>query len=186
MPVEAHQLCQFRCNSTFQLLTGVLLEISQQSFGEYVMTNMTALCLLVGGLAAWMQPINIAYADSGYSNFKPTEAQLDRTTTTAHKTCLGQSHGITVEMNNCMDAEFVRMDRRLNASYQATLRSLSSAKSQRLRTDQRSWLATRQEICLNELKDVADAGGSRYSILSRSCNLRELRRRILWIENGHY
>jgi uncharacterized protein YecT (DUF1311 family) len=90
--------------------------------------------------------------------------------------------GNTANINECTDTEYSRLDGRLNASYQNALRRLSRQKAAALRSDERGWLATRDEKCLADLKEEREGGGTIYSILIRDCRLEELKRRILWIE----
>jgi uncharacterized protein YecT (DUF1311 family) len=126
--------------------------------------------------------VNWAHAESGYTAFKPTQRQLNGMLSRTFKVCLDNAGGATAAINACTDAEFVRVDRHLNTSYQARIARLSRTGIQRLRSDQRGWLATRDEACLNDLQEERDGGGTIYSILLGSCRLQELQRRVLWIE----
>jgi uncharacterized protein YecT (DUF1311 family) len=144
--------------------------------------NSKGFCILM--LAAAFMPLHprFAHAESGYASFRPSQGQLNAMLSPTYKGCLDAASGVTAAINECTIAEFVRVDRRLNASYQAKIRRLSQPGVQRLRSDQRGWLATRDEACLTDLKDEREGGGTIYSILLGSCRLQELQRRVLWIE----
>lgn len=146
------------------------------------MQSPRSLCLFL--LVAAFLPLHpqFAHADSRYPTFKPTQQQLSAMLSSAFSSCVEESRGVTASLNDCTYIEFTRVDRRLNASYQAKIRRLTRANVQRLRSDQRGWLATRDEACLDELKDERESGGTRYSMLLASCQLQELQRRVLWIE----
>jgi uncharacterized protein YecT (DUF1311 family) len=146
------------------------------------MQSPRSLCLFL--LVAAFLPLHpqFSHADNGYASFKPTQQQLSAMLSRDFKTCVEVSGGITAAMNDCTYTEFMRVDRRLNTSYQAKIRRLTRADVQRLRSDQRGWLATRNEACLTDLKDERENGGTMYSILLSSCQLQELQRRVLWIE----
>ena len=140
------------------------------------------LCLML--VAAAFLPLHpkLAHAEGAYASFKPPQRQLDAMLSNAYKRCGETSDGVTAIMIDCIDTEFSRLDRRLNVSYQAKLARLPRAGVQRLRSQQRGWLATREEGCLNELKEDRENGGTIYSVLLFSCRMEELQRRILWIE----
>jgi uncharacterized protein YecT (DUF1311 family) len=122
-------------------------------------------------------------ASSGYTNFTPDAALMARLTSVTYKACIDGANGNTASINACTDAEYERLDVRLNRSYRATLRRLSPTKSSALRSDERGWVATRSDKCLADLKEEREDGGTIYSILIRDCTLQELKRRILWIES---
>jgi uncharacterized protein YecT (DUF1311 family) len=140
-------------------------------------------CLLM--LVAAFLPLypKLARAESGYLTFKPTQRQFSAMLSPTFKACADNSGGVTAAINECTWSEYARLDRRLNTSYQTKIARLSRTKVQRLRSEQRGWLATRDETCLNDLKEERENGGTIYSILLSSCQLEELQRRILWIES---
>jgi uncharacterized protein YecT (DUF1311 family) len=146
------------------------------------MQSSRSLCLFL--LVAAFLPLHpqFARADGGYANFQPTRQHMQAMLSRDFEACVANSRGITASINECTWAEFVRIDRRLNTSYQSKISRLSRANVQRLRSDQRGWLATRDETCLADLKDEREGGGTIYSILLSSCQLQELQRRVLWIE----
>jgi uncharacterized protein YecT (DUF1311 family) len=139
-------------------------------------------CLLM--LVAAFLPLHpdSAQAQGSYARFTLSGAQ-DRETTSANYTgCMNRSGGITASMNDCIGAEYGRLDRRLNVSYQATLRRLPRARQLALRSEQRGWLATREESCLADLEGGGENMGTLDQIQLNMCNLSELKRRIIWIE----
>jgi uncharacterized protein YecT (DUF1311 family) len=146
------------------------------------MTNSRAFSMFI--LVAAFLPLHpkLALASAGYVTFAPTAAQLGRLTSATYKVCMDNSNGNTANINECSDAEYGRLDGRLNRSYQAALRRLSPTNARALRSDERGWIATRSDKCLADLKEEREGGGTIYSILIRDCTLQELKRRILWIE----
>lgn len=139
-------------------------------------------CLLM--LVAAFLPMHpqLVHAQSNYARFALTPAQGQALESARYTGCLNRSGGITANMNDCIGAEFDRLDRRLNASYQATLRRLPRARAMALRSEERGWLATRDENCLAQLETPGEVQGSLDQIQVRTCALDELKRRIVWIE----
>lgn len=154
------------------------------------MTNQRAFSLLILVAAflplhpkfAMAQIVGVSGTNSRYANFAPSVAQKSRLESAGYKTCLANGQGNTGNINACLDGEYGRLDGRLNRSYQAALRRLSRPKAMALRSDERGWIASRNDKCLADLKEEREGGGTIYSILIRECTLTELQRRILWIE----
>lgn len=96
--------------------------------------------------------------------------------------CAGRTEGITPKIIDCIDEEFERVDRNLNASYRSVLKRLQDdAARETLRLLQRAWLKTRWKQCDN----IADGdGGQAAQIDDRNCRLEETARRTLWLH--HY
>jgi uncharacterized protein YecT (DUF1311 family) len=146
------------------------------------MTTSRAFGLFI--LVAAFMPLHpkLAHAGSSYASFQPSKAQLSALNGRTYVVCMDNSAGNTANINECTDNEYTRLDGRLNASYQSALRRLSRQKAAALRSDERGWLATRDDKCLADLKEEREGGGTIYSILIRDCRLEELKRRVLWIE----
>jgi uncharacterized protein YecT (DUF1311 family) len=124
----------------------------------------------------------LALAQGSYAQFKLSDAQSNALGSAAYTGCMNRADGVTAAMNDCIGGEYDRLDRRLNASYQATLRRLPRARQMALRSQERGWLATREETCLAQLEVPPENMGTLDQIQLRLCNLEELKRRIVWIE----
>jgi len=57
-----------------------------------------------------------------------------------YERCMEASAGITVNMHDCMEAERVRLDKKLNSAYKELMKLLNKDSQERLRQTQRSWL----------------------------------------------
>jgi uncharacterized protein YecT (DUF1311 family) len=64
-----------------------------------------------------------------------------------YKACLDASGGATFAMIDCINAEEKFWDQRLNRSYQALLKQLTSDRQKSLRAAQRLWLQYRDANC---------------------------------------
>jgi uncharacterized protein YecT (DUF1311 family) len=139
-------------------------------------------CLLM--LVAAFLPLHpkLAYAQTSYARFKLNDAQSLAMDSAQYTGCLNRADGVTASMNDCIGAEYDRLDRRLNASYQATLRRLSRTRQMALRSEERGWLATREETCIAQLEVPLENMGTLDQLQFRFCTLGELKRRIIWIE----
>jgi uncharacterized protein YecT (DUF1311 family) len=139
-------------------------------------------CLLM--LVAAFLPLhpNFAFAQGRYATFALSSAQDRALTSAAYTGCLNRAGGVTANINDCIGTESSRLDRRLNASYQAALRRLPPARQRALRSEERGWLATRDEVCLAKLETPGEIQGTLDQIQLNSCSLEELKRRIVWIE----
>jgi uncharacterized protein YecT (DUF1311 family) len=144
------------------------------------MSHSRALCLLL--LVAAFMPLHpkLALAETGYANFNPTQAQLSTVSDLAYLRCIEASGGVTASLNECSYGEADRLDRRLNVSYRSTLARLSRPKAMELRSGQRGWLASRYDKCEKDLE--SELGGSMHLMNLLSCQVEEVRRRIIWIE----
>ena len=60
-----------------------------------------------------------------------------------YSTCLEQSNGVTAEMINCILAETVRQDARLNTNYRNLLSKLTAERKSALIEAQRAWIRFR-------------------------------------------
>ena len=80
--------------------------------------------------------------------------------------CMDASEGVTVDMLNCIDAEIVLQDARLNSEYRRTLAALTEGQQARLRTAQRLWVQYRDANC----RFLADPdGGTLATVMSVDC-----------------
>jgi uncharacterized protein YecT (DUF1311 family) len=74
-------------------------------------------------------------------------AAAEREMTQEYSTCLQQSNGVTAEMINCILAETVRQDARLNRNYQNLLSKLAPERKSTLIEAQRAWIKFRDTNC---------------------------------------
>ncbi|MDR6993228.1 lysozyme inhibitor LprI family protein [Luteimonas sp. 3794] len=80
--------------------------------------------------------------------------------------CMDAAEGVTVDMLNCIDAEIVLQDARLNSEYRQTLAALTQGQQARLRTAQRLWVQYRDANC----RFLADPeGGTLATVMSVDC-----------------
>jgi uncharacterized protein YecT (DUF1311 family) len=71
----------------------------------------------------------------------------DREMTQEYSTCLGKSNGVTIEMINCILAETVRQDARLNENYKKLISKLPTERKTALVEAQRAWIKFRDANC---------------------------------------
>jgi uncharacterized protein YecT (DUF1311 family) len=74
-------------------------------------------------------------------------AAADREMTQEYSTCLEQSNGVSAEMINCILAETVRQDARLNKNYKNLLSKLAAERKSALIEAQRAWIKFRDTNC---------------------------------------
>jgi uncharacterized protein YecT (DUF1311 family) len=74
-------------------------------------------------------------------------ASADREMTKEHSACLEKANGVTAEMINCMLAETIRQDARLNENYKKLLSKLATERKTALIEAQRAWIRFRDANC---------------------------------------
>jgi uncharacterized protein YecT (DUF1311 family) len=74
-------------------------------------------------------------------------ASADREMTKEHSDCLEKANGVTAEMINCMLAETIRQDARLNENYKKLLSKLATERKTALIEAQRAWIRFRDANC---------------------------------------
>src|SRR5262245_18840934 len=72
---------------------------------------------------------------------------VDREMTQEYSTCLGKSNGVTIEMINCILAETMRQDARLNENYKKLISKLPTERKNALVEAQRAWIKFRDANC---------------------------------------
>lgn len=97
---------------------------------------------------------------------KPIEPQYR----TSFKQCMDASNGVTVNMMNCIGEEFDYQDKRLNTAYKRLHQVLAPADWERIRNEQRKWLASRDVGC-----KVSDdmKGGTAEMLILADCGLQK-------------
>jgi len=97
-----------------------------------------------------------------------------REMTQEYWTCLEQSNGVTAEMINCILAETVRQDARLNHNYKNLLSKLAAERKSALIEAQRAWIRFRDTNC----RFYADPeGGSAARMAAGECMLNAIAQR---------
>jgi uncharacterized protein YecT (DUF1311 family) len=74
-------------------------------------------------------------------------ASADREMTKEHSACLEKANGVTAEMINCMLAETILQDARLNENYKKLLSKLATERKTALIEAQRAWIKFRDANC---------------------------------------
>src|SRR5499427_4594102 len=98
----------------------------------------------------------------------PLVAAADREMTQEYSTCLEKSNGVTIEMINCILAETIRQDARLNENYKRLISKLATARKKALVEAQRAWIRFRDANC----GFYADPeGGSAARVTAHECLL---------------
>jgi len=88
--------------------------------------------------------------------------------------------GSTYAMRECLGAEQRRFDARLDTAYRAAMARLPGGSARdRLRNQERHWLATRWSECRRR---YASAQGTLSLISQDACVVREVARRVVWLE----
>ena len=95
-------------------------------------------------------------------------AAADREMTQEYSTCLEKSNGVTIEMINCILAETIRQDARLNENYKRLISTLAIERKNALVEAQRAWIRFRDANC----GFYADPeGGSAARVTAHECLL---------------
>lgn len=61
--------------------------------------------------------------------------------------CMDKSGGVTMDMIECITAEYQRQDARLNNTYKAVMAELPPPRKKQLQNAQRAWIAYRDANC---------------------------------------
>ena len=77
----------------------------------------------------------------------PLAAAAERETTQEYSACLAQSNGVTPEILNCILAETIRQDARLNENYKRLISNLTTERKNALIEAQRAWIRYRDANC---------------------------------------
>jgi uncharacterized protein YecT (DUF1311 family) len=95
-------------------------------------SRLTKVCLLI---ASWLL-LNT-----------PAVAAADNEMSQEYLTCIDKSNGVTSEMLDCISAELMRQDTRLNENYKRLMSKLSAKRKEGLREAQRAWVKFRDANC---------------------------------------
>lgn len=91
--------------------------------------------------------------------------------------CAEASGGVTVDILNCNAVEYSYQNKRLNKSYKSLMNKMSGSEQEKLRDEQRKWIAYRDSYCAPD-KD----GGTRAAIESSSCLVGETAKQATALE----
>ena len=106
------------------------------------------------------------------SSGKPTIRHYSAT----YDACMVAAAGVTAAMRDCSSTEYDRLDKILNARYQAAMKSLPSAKGNALRASERRWIADRKRKC--DAAGADEGGGTLALIIVDQCYLDSLYDRV--------
>jgi uncharacterized protein YecT (DUF1311 family) len=95
-------------------------------------------------------------------------AAADTGMTQEYSTCLEKSNGVTIEMINCILAETIRQDARLNENYKRLISKLTTERKNALIEAQRNWIKFRDTNC-GFYADLE--GGSAARLAANECIL---------------
>jgi uncharacterized protein YecT (DUF1311 family) len=121
-----------------------------------------------------------AAQDRPYGQFHPSQATVSARMSSGFGACMGQTKGVTANMQDCLASEYTRLDRALNATYASVMRRRGDKGAADLRQHQRVWLKVRWDGCREDMEKAG--GGSAGILVFSDCQLREVVRRILWLE----
>lgn len=94
--------------------------------------------------------------------------------------CMDKSGGVTMDMIDCIGAEFERQDVRLNKAYKSLMTNLTPERKKQLQEAQRAWIKFRDLNC-NFYHDPD--GGSIARVNANSCMMRMTADRAKELEN---
>lgn len=98
----------------------------------------------------------------------------------SYSACLEKAAGVTKAMQDCIAAELVVQDKRLNAAYQTLLKAVTDKRKTQLREVQRKWVAYRDANCA--YYDDASLGQA-ARLAANECALTATADRALELEN---
>lgn len=99
--------------------------------------------------------------------------------TRAYRDC-GDKAVTTADSANCLEAEFLRQDERLNASWTSTFARITGPRHRALLSAQRRWLAGRDPFCDKRANEFA--GGTIVPVIWSGCRVELTIRRTMWLE----
>ena len=88
-----------------------------------------------------------------------------------YNVCIVRAGGVTASVSDCQQADLARADGQLNAAYAITLSRLPADRRETLRAQERRWIASRDQRCLEAAQ--ADVGGTAAGLAAQDCRIRE-------------
>jgi uncharacterized protein YecT (DUF1311 family) len=122
-----------------------------------------------------------------YSRFHLSEREQTQRGGPDLAACIDRAAGSDTRASLCLNPEFERQDAALNRAYRAAMaRQPNPTLRARLRSDQRSWLASRDGRCdrqiLAQVGGPPETWGTLDRLSWRFCALSEIVRRTAWLE----
>jgi uncharacterized protein YecT (DUF1311 family) len=96
----------------------------------------------------------------------------------SYQDCVSANNGSTWDMQDCIEAEFVHQDARLNSTYKALLSSLPNEGREKLKAEERAWIADKEATC----KWNAETEGQAQRIEANVCSLEKTAARAEYLE----
>lgn len=104
----------------------------------------------------------------------------DRILRDSYYECVESNDGSTWDMQSCVETEFDYQDARLNAVYRDLISKLSGEHKERLRVEERQWIAERDSVCTWD----ANTEGQAQRIEANVCALKKTAERAAELEKA--
>lgn len=95
----------------------------------------------------------------------------------SYEPCINATGGVTPDMKDCMSAEFVFQDKRLNTAYKKLMGTLRADEKLSLRNEERSWIKHKDAAC-----DAGDEPGQADDVTAYDCVVTETAKRAQELE----
>jgi uncharacterized protein YecT (DUF1311 family) len=107
------------------------------------------LCHARVGYLRWptVEGVSKARLSTAIGQRAASNAAADNEMSQEYLTCIDKSNGVTSEMLDCISAELMRQDARLNENYKRLMSKLSAKRKEGLREAQRAWVKFRDANC---------------------------------------
>ena len=106
----------------------------------------------------------------------PTIPSIENRLSSAFRKCVCVPNFGPLEKNNCIAAENMRQDHKLNATYQRVMLRLKPERRIALRNAERAWIKDAATYCRRVDSKIVDGSDS-------GCMLDETIRRTIWLEH---
>jgi uncharacterized protein YecT (DUF1311 family) len=141
----------------------------------------------------WWIPYAENAPEADYSKFTLTSEQAKMLyESDVHEKCMKHAQGRDRLQNICIAKEGARieeqeayLEKRLNRSYGELLKDLGLHQKEVLESAQEQWRLSRWDICMNDPEVVKYHRADWHRVSVGSCTLKELARRVAWIEQYH-
>lgn len=104
----------------------------------------------------------------------------DRILRDSYYECVESNDGSTWDMQSCVETEFDYQDARLNTVYRDLISKLSGEHKERLRGEERQWVAERDSVCTWD----ANTEGQAQRIEANVCALKKTAERVAELEKA--
>jgi uncharacterized protein YecT (DUF1311 family) len=96
----------------------------------------------------------------------------------SYRDCVSANDGSTWDMQDCIEAEFVYQDSRLNSAYKALLSALPNESREKLKVEERAWITDKESAC----KWDSESEGQAQRIEANICSLEKTAARAEYLE----